>query len=78
MKINYCKRCHEAKRLKNIEEVHKDIKKCCDDDVEITDKCASFCGPGKKTYFVTIDDDVIEADSYEELMQLIKEYYDEY
>lgn len=78
IKINYCRKCHDAKRLKNIDEVIKDITNIVNrEDVEVTQRCASFCGPGKKKYFVTIDgDDIIEADTYEQLLINLKGYYE--
>jgi uncharacterized protein YuzB (UPF0349 family) len=75
MKVSYCKKCHDKKRIKNIKEVNNDIKsvvKCN----EVTEECQSYCGPGSNIYFVTIEDEIIEANSYDELINNLKEKYD--
>lgn len=78
MKINYCKKCHDAKRIKSLEKVVEELTNIVGHDVEVSTRCESFCGPGKKSFFVTIDDDIIEADTYDELITLVKEYCDEH
>lgn len=78
MKINYCKKCHDAKRIKSLEKVVDELTNIVGHEVEVSTRCASFCGPGKKSFFVTIDDDIIEADNYDELITLVKEYSDEH
>lgn len=78
MKINYCKKCHDAKRIKSLEKVVEELTNIVGHEFEVSNRCASFCGPGKKSFFVTIDDDIIEADTYDELITLVKEYCDEH
>lgn len=78
MKINYCKKCHDAKRIKSLEKVVEELTDIVGHEVEVSTRCTSFCGPGKKSFFVTIDDDIIEADNYDELITLVKEYCDEH
>lgn len=75
MIIKYCKKCHLAKRSKNLENVNLEFKKILGDDVIIKNICISCCGPGKKKFLIEIDEEVIEANSYEELIAKLKENY---
>jgi len=75
MKVSYCKKCHDKKRIKNINDVNDDIKKVVKCE-EVTEECQSYCGPGTKKHFVTIEDEIIEADTYEELIKNLEEKYD--
>lgn len=52
MKINYCKKCHDAKRIKSLEKVVEELTKIVGLEVEVSTRCASFCGPGKKKFFL--------------------------
>lgn len=74
MKIKYCEKCHNSKRIKNINEVNKDLEKILKNKVE--NKCVAYCGPGKKKHFIEINDEIIEADDYEKLINKVKEKYD--
>ena len=74
MKIKYCEKCHNSKRIKNIKEVNNDLETILNNSVE--NKCAAYCGPGKKKHFVEINDEIIEANNYDELIAKVKEKYD--
>lgn len=75
MDVIYCKKCHERKRVKKYEAA-------CDEIQQITgaknidDYCVSYCGPGAKEHFAVIDDEIIEANSYDDLIKELKKYND--
>ncbi len=70
-KIIYCKKCHKKKRFGSYEDAVKKISEVSDD--EVVDKCTSACGLGKKQFFIEIEEELIVADDFKELLKLIKE-----
>lgn len=74
-KVNYCKKCHQSKRIKSLDSVNQDLKNILGDEYQIENRCASICGVGKKKFCVAIDDEVIEADDYDTLLEKLREEY---
>ncbi len=70
--INYCRKCHDKKRIKNYNDVIVEIE-------NITaipnsdDKCISYCGPGSNNFFIMHDDEIIEDPDYKKFIEKIKE-----
>ncbi len=71
-KIVYCKKCHKKKRFGSYESAIESISKIS--NYEVVDKCTSSCGLGKKQFFVEIDEELIVAKDFKELLKLIKEH----
>ncbi len=71
-KIIYCKKCHKKKRFGSYEEAIEKIGKAS--KREVSDKCTSSCGLGKKSFFVEIEEELLVADSFENLLNEIEEY----
>ena len=74
MKVNYCQKCHDCKRIKNISIVEKELNDILGEQ-QIATRCVSYCGPGREKHFILIDDEIIDATSYEELLNILKEDY---
>ncbi len=70
-KITYCKKCHNKKRFGSYEDAVAKISEISND--EVVDKCTSSCGLGKKQFFVEIEEELIVAEDFKELLKLIKE-----
>ena len=45
MKVNYCQKCHDCKRIKNISIVEKELNDILGEQ-QIATRCVSYCGPG--------------------------------
>ncbi len=71
-KIIYCEKCHKKKRFGSYEDAIKNINKIS--DYEVVNMCTSSCGLGKKKFFVEIEDELIVANDFNELLKKIKEY----
>lgn len=71
MDVVYCKKCHERKRVKKYEAATEEIKSITGAKY-VDDLCVSYCGPGAKEHFAVVDDEIIEADSYDELIEELK------
>ncbi len=71
MDIVYCKKCHDRKRVKNYEAATAEIMAITGSGY-VDDLCMSYCGPGAKEHFAVVDDEIIEADSYEQLIEELK------
>lgn len=74
MDVIYCKKCHERKRIKKYESAIEEIKTNLGVE-EVDNVCMSYCGPGKKEHFIVIDDEIIANDTYDGLIEDIKEYH---
>jgi len=67
----YCKRCHEAKRMTcSYETAVAELSSIT--NVAVIDLCTSYCGPGDYLHFVTVDDEIIEAENFESLKKILK------
>ncbi len=75
MIIKYCKKCHNHKRCKDLTKVNEEIKKIVGDNIRLSNACNSYCGPGKTNYAISIDDELYEFDTYEEMIAFLKEEY---
>ncbi len=71
-KVIYCKKCHTKKRVGSYEEAIKGIKK--ESGYEVVNMCTSSCGLGKKKFFIEIEDELLVANDFYELLKKIKEY----
>lgn len=75
MEILYCKKCHEKKCGENFGKTVARLEAI--KGVEsVQNYCISYCGPGRKQYFCTIDDELVVAQTLEELIKNIEEYND--
>ncbi|MGL4589344.1 MAG: DUF1450 domain-containing protein [Mycoplasmatales bacterium] len=72
MQVGYCKRCHDKKRIKSIEKVNEDLQAILKTD-EISNQCLSYCGPGANDHFVLVDDMIISAKKYDDLLEKLKD-----
>ena len=72
MEVIYCKRCHECKRTGYSFETAS-LKICQIIGMEPIDLCNSYCGPGEYKQFLTIDDEIFEADTFELLIKRLGE-----
>lgn len=64
--------CEICKSMKN-QQLEQKLRKAFP-NVDIQIKCQSYCGPGSRTPFVMIGDDIIEASSIELLIKEIRQY----
>ena len=74
MGIVYCEKCHLRKKSIDFKKAKEKIEEISEKKVQ--DNCISFCGPNKDKYIIEIEDDIFQAETFEELIQKIKEYYD--
>ncbi len=70
--IIYCQKCHQKKRFNSYEKAILNIES--QTGYKVKDMCVSTCGLGKKQFFAQIDDDLITANTFESLIEQIKEY----
>ncbi len=66
--IIYCRKCHVKKRDMSYEKAVEAIRKIYP-DYKVIDQCMSTCGLGKKQYFMEKEDEIIMADSFEQLLE---------
>ncbi len=71
MDVVYCKKCHDRKRVKQYEAATEEIMSVTGAEY-VDDLCVSYCGPGAKEHFAMVDDEIIEANSYDELIEELK------
>ncbi len=71
MDVIYCKKCHDRKRVKNYDAATAEIQAVTGAEY-VDDLCVSYCGPGAKNHFAVVDDEIIGADTYEELIEELK------
>lgn len=74
MEVTYCKKCHQKKHLKNYDVANAEISRIVKTDV--SDKCMSVCGIAEKKHVIEIDYEYLEANTYDELIDLLKVKYD--
>ncbi len=72
MDVIYCKKCHIRKRGIDYNKAADEIKEILGAD-SVDDICVSYCGPGAKEYFAVVEDELVTADTYEELLTTLKE-----
>lgn len=72
MEIKYCTRCKRRGHLVKSELLPMLKEKYPDASYE--DMCLSFCGPGSKGPIVSINGQLLFADTNEELMEAIEEH----
>jgi Fe-S oxidoreductase len=74
MEVTYCKKCHQKKHLKNYDIANKEIENIM--GVKVSDRCMSVCGLAKVKHIVEVDYEYIECETYDSLINTLKERYD--
>lgn len=69
--INYCEKCHLRKRSISYKAAKERIKSVTNSD--IIENCNSMCGPGLRQFIAEYKGDIIAAQTFEELIQDIKD-----
>lgn len=64
--------CEICKSMKN-QQLEQKLQKAFP-ELGVQIKCQSYCGPGSRTPFAMIGDDIIEAPSVELLIKEIRQY----
>ncbi len=74
MELKYCRKCHERKLIGNFKKQVTLLEEV--NDIEVIEGCISYCGPGRLEYACMIDEEIISAKNFEDLLVLVKEQYD--
>ncbi len=70
--IIYCEKCHKKKRFGSYKDAIKKINEVS--KKEVNNLCTSSCGLGKKNFFVQIDEELIIAKDFNQMLDKIKEH----
>ena len=70
MKITYCEKCHNKKRVMSLKAAISEIESITGSKVDVN--CFSYCGFGSQNHMIEIDREIISSDTFEGLLEEIR------